>query len=157
MTDQAQHTETFLATAQGKGWPTTVTITDTEWTIQLDEPTDEGGQNSGPNPMQIFAASLAGCQNEQAQVVAEELGVSIQSIDIDLGIDLDLSGFMGKAKHSDGSYKQVRLSAVVQGNLTEEQIQELGQRVDRRCPILGLLRSSGCEIVSSWSLSGVSA
>ncbi|MFT4512989.1 MAG: putative redox protein [Planctomycetota bacterium] len=153
MTDQAQHIETFRATAQGKGWPTTVSITDTEWTIQLDEPKDEGGQNSGPNPMQIFAASLAGCQNEQAQVVAEELGVSMQSIDIDLEIDLDLAGFMGKAEHSDGSYKKTRLSAVVHGDLTEEQAQEMGRRVDRRCPILGLLRSSGCEIVSSWSAS----
>jgi uncharacterized OsmC-like protein len=152
MTDQAQHTETFRATAQGKGWPTTVAITDTEWTIQLDEPTDDGGQNSGPNPMQFFAASLAGCQNEQAQVVAEELGVSIQRIDIDLEIDLDLSGFMGMAEHSDDSYKQTRLSAIVHGDLTEEQAQELGSRVDLRCPILGLLRSSGCEIVSRWSV-----
>ena len=152
MTDQAQHTETFRATAQGKGWPTTVAITDTEWTLQLDEPKDEGGQNSGANPMQYFAASLAGCQNEQAQVIAEELGVSIQGIDIDLEIDLDLSGFMGIAEHSDGSYKRTRLSAVVRGDLTAEQAQQLGQRVDRRCPILGLLRSSGCEIVSSWSI-----
>ncbi len=152
MADQAEHTETFRATAQGKGWPTTVAIADTEWTIQLDEPTDDGGQNSGPNPMQFFAASLAGCQNEQAQVVAEELGVAIHGIDIDLEIDLDLSGFMGKAEHSDGSYKQVRLSAVVRGDLTEEQVQELGQRVDRRCPILGLLRSSDCEIVSRWAV-----
>ena len=153
MTDQAQHTETFRATAQGNGWPTKVAITGTEWAIQVDEPKDDGGLNSGPNPMQFFAASLAGCQNEQAQVVAEELGVSMKSIDIDLEIDLDLAGFMGMAEHSDGSYKQVRMSAVVHGNLTEEQVQELGSRVDRRCPILGLLRSSGCDIVSSWSVS----
>jgi putative redox protein len=152
MTDQAQNTETFRATAPGKGWPTTVAITDTEWTIQLDEPTEEGGKNSGPNPMQCFAASLAACQNEQAQVVAEELGVSLQGIDINLEIDLDLSGFMGKATHSDDSYKSTRLSAVVRGDLTKEQVQELGDRVDRRCPILGLLRTSGCEIVSSWSI-----
>jgi putative redox protein len=153
MTDQVQHTETFRLTAQGKGWPTTVAITDTEWTIQLDEPTEDGGGNSGPNPMQCFAASLAGCQNEQGQVVAEELGVSIQSIDIDLEIDLDLSGFMGLIEHSDGSYKETRISATVRGDLTEEQVQELGRRVDRRCPILGLLRLSGCEIVSRWSIS----
>ena len=152
MTEQAQHSETFRATAQGKGWPTTVAITETEWTIQLDEPIDDGGQNSGPNPMQFFAASLAGCQNEQAQVVAEELGVSIQSIEIDLEIDLDLSGFMGMAEHSDDSYKETRLSAIVYGDLSVEQAQELGRRVDRRCPILGLLRASGCEIVSRWNI-----
>lgn len=152
MSDQAQHTETFRATAQGKGWPTTVSITDTEWTIQLDEPTEDGGLNSGPNPMQFFAASLAGCQNEQAQVVAEELKVSMDGIALELEIDLDLAGFMGVAEHSDGSYKAVRMSAKVSGDLTAEQVQELGKRVDRRCPILGLLRSGGCEIVSSWTV-----
>jgi uncharacterized OsmC-like protein len=38
--------------------------------------------------MQYFAASLAGCQNEQAQVVAEELEVKLSRINIDLEVDL---------------------------------------------------------------------
>ena len=146
-----QHIETFKATAVGKDWPTTVSITGTEFTIQIDEPVEEGGTNSGPNPMQYFAASLAGCQNEQAQVVAEELSIQLTKINIDLELDLDLSGFMGTSKHSNNSYKQVRMNTSVYGDLTAEQVQELGKRVDARCPILGLLRSSGCEIISSWN------
>lgn len=151
MTEENQHIETFKATAEGRGWPTKVNITDTEWTLQMDEPTEDGGSNSGANPMQYFIASIAGCQNEQAQVVAEELSLSINAIDISLEIDLDLAGFMGNTEHSDGAYKEIRLQAVVQGDATEEQIQNLGTRVDKRCPILGLLRSSGCKISSSWS------
>lgn len=150
MTQEAQNLETFKATAQGTGWPTKVSITDTEWTVQVDEPEDEGGKNSGPNPMQYFAASLASCQNEQAQVVAEELSLEISSINIDLEIDLDLSGFMGEADHSNDSYKKVRMSAKVNG-VTNEEAQALGAKVDARCPILGLLRNSGCEINSTWS------
>lgn len=152
MEEKNLHLETFKATAKGEGWPTAVKITDTQWTIQIDEPKDEGGSNSGPNPMQYFAASLAGCQNEQAQVVAEELSLSIDKIDISLEIDLDLSGFMGMAEHSQGSYKEVRISALVSGSITEEQVIELGAKVDQRCPILGLLRSSGCEIKSEWNI-----
>jgi putative redox protein len=145
-----QHVETFKAIAIGKNWPTTVTITDTEFTLQLDEPVEEGGTNSGANPMQYFAASLAGCQNEQAQVVAEELSVKLTQVNIDLEIDLDLSGFMGMSEHSNDSYKSVRMHTIVSGELTNEQVSELGKRVDARCPILGLLRNSGCEIISSW-------
>lgn len=152
MSEENQHVETFKATAQGSGWPTKVAITDTEWTIQVDEPEEDGGHNSGPNPMQYFAASVASCQNEQAQVVAEELEVDITTIDISLEIDLDLSGFMGMADHSQGSYKEIRLNAVVHGKLSDDQVNELGQRVDKRCPILGLLRSGGCRIVSAWSV-----
>ncbi|MFT5921728.1 MAG: putative OsmC-like protein [Flavobacteriales bacterium] len=143
--------ETFRAQAQGNGWPTKVDIVDTEWKLQLDESIEDGGSNSGPNPMQYFIASLAGCQNEQAQVVAEELSLNVEQIDIAAEIDLDLSGFMGTSDHSNGSYKSVRLNAVVKGEATEEQIKTLGQKVDARCPILALLRTSDCNIESNWS------
>ena len=45
------HLETFKAEAQGNGWPTKVSITDTEWKLQLDEPAEDGGSNSGANPI----------------------------------------------------------------------------------------------------------
>lgn len=145
------HIETFKAVAQGKGWPTKINITDTEWTLKTDEPVEDGGSNSGPNPMQLFIASLAGCQNEQAQVVADELSLNISQIDIKVEIDLDLSGFMGESDNSNGSYKNVRLEAVVLGEVTDLQVEILGKKVDDRCPILGLLRTSGCNIKSNWS------
>ena len=144
------HLETFKAEAQGNGWPTKIEIINTEWSLQLDEPIEDGGLNSGPNPMQYFTASLAGCQNEQAQVVADELSLNIEQINIKIEIDLDLSGFMGTADNSNDSYKNVRLDAEVIGEATDEQIKNMGQKVDVRCPILALLRTSGCEIESNW-------
>ncbi|MFT7589316.1 MAG: putative redox protein [Limisphaerales bacterium] len=145
------HLETFKAQAKGIGWPTKVDITNTEWKLQLDEPTEDGGSNTGPNPMQYFIASLAGCQNEQAQVVSGELSLNIEQIDIEVEIDLDLAGFMGNSDHSNGSYKNVRLNALVQGEATDEQIKSMGEKVDARCPILALLRTSDCKIESNWS------
>lgn len=145
------HIETFKAEAQGNGWPTKVSITNTEWHINVDEPIEDGGTNTGPNPMQLFIASLTSCQNEQAQVVAEELELNLIQIDIKAAIDLDLSGFMGMSDNSNGSYKNVRLEATVSGEATEEQVRALGQKVDERCPILGLLRTSGCTIHSTWT------
>jgi uncharacterized OsmC-like protein len=145
------HLETFKVQAYGNKVPTEVNIIDTEWKLQLDEPVEDGGSNSGPNPMQYFTASLAGCQNEQAQVVAGELSINVEKIDLKIEIDLDLSGFMGMSDNSDGSYKSVRLNAVLEGDLTDEQAKLIGQKVDARCPILALLRTSGCNIESSWS------
>lgn len=148
---EIQHLETFKATAKGEGWPTAVTIIDTEWKLKVDEPVDDGGSNTGPNPMQYFVASLASCQNEQAQVVAEELEVEITKIDITLEVDLNLDGFMGIDDNSENCFKRAELKAVVHGDLSADQIAELGSRVDKRCPILSVLRNSGCEINSTWS------
>lgn len=153
MTTEELHIETFKVQAEGKGWPTKVKVLDTEWFFQVYEPIEDGGSNSGPFPMQYFTASLASCQNEQAQVVAEELEVSINEIEITTEIDLDLSSFMGMADHYQGSYKEVRMSAKVHGILSAEKAKELGNKVDARYPILGLLRSSGCNTISSWGLS----
>ena len=119
--------------------------------MRLDEPVEDGGTNSGPNPMQYFIASLAGCQNEQAQVVADELSLKIEQLNIDVEIDLDLSGFMGSTDNSNGSYKNVRLMTKVTGDVSEDQVIVLGKKVDARCPILALLRTSGCVIESKWS------
>lgn len=143
--------ETFKAEAAGKGISTKIAITDTEWTIKTDEPIDGGGTNTGPNPMQLFIASVAACQNEQAQVVAKELSLNISGIDFKVEIDLDLSGFMGEADNSNGSYKNIRLEAVVSGEVTNNEVKKLGQKVDDRCPILALLRTSGCVIESNWN------
>ena len=43
------------------------------------------------------------------------------------------------------------MNALVQGDATVEQIITLGQKVDNRCPILALLRTSGCNIESNWN------
>lgn len=150
MTEQEHHVETFRATATGRGWPTDVAITETTWKINIDEPEEDGGSGSAPNPMHYFTASLAGCQNEQAQVVAEELKIELTQIDMTIEIMLNLDGFMGMADHSEGSFQQVHFSAVVHGDVSEAQVLELGQSVDKRCPVLALLRSAGCAIESHW-------
>jgi putative redox protein len=143
------HVEVFNATARGSGWPTAVSITGTAWELQVDEPVEDGGGNSGPNPMQTFAASLAGCQNEQAQVVAGEMGLVADHIELTIEIELNLDGFMGATDDSEGCFQRVHLNAVVHG-VEAAQAATLGERVDRRCPILSLLRSAGAEIHSTW-------
>lgn len=144
------HIEVFHASAKGSGWPTAVSIAESDWTFSVDEPVEDGGSNSGPNPMHHFVASLAGCQNEQAQVVAEELGFEAKKIDIEVEVKLNLDGFMGVADNSVGCFQSVRFNACVSG-ISANQAAELGQRVDARCPILSLLRSGGASIETRWS------
>ena len=44
------------------------------------------------------------------------------------------------------------MKTTVLGELTNDQEQEFGKRVDACCPILGLLRTGGCQIISSWEI-----
>ena len=80
------------------------------------------------------------------------MSISIEKIEIDLAVDLNLDGFVGEDDHSNNCFKQTDLKAIVHGNASKEQIADLGKRVDNRCPILSVLRNSGCTINSTWSL-----
>ena len=146
---KSEHIEYFQAKAVGSGWPTSVSISDSQWSFRIDEPEEDGGSNSGPNPMHHFVASLAGCQNEQAQVVADELGLKATDIKMSIEVALDLSGFMGIKDNSTGAFQRIKLRTSVAG-LSDEQSSALGELVDARCPILSLLRSSGVKIESDW-------
>lgn len=144
------HIEVFAATAKGNNWATGVSIAESDWTFSVDEPIEDGGTNTGPNPMHHFVASLAGCQNEQAQVVAEELGFEMNGVDIKVEVELNLDGFMGVAEDSSGCFQRVGFNACVSG-ISAEQAAELGKRVDARCPVLSLLRSAGVRIQTAWT------
>lgn len=144
-----RHVEVFRATAQGSGWPTKVSILDSKWEFQVDESKEDGGLNNGPNPMHHFVASLAGCQNEQAQVVAEEMEIEAKKIDFTVEVSLNLSGFIGSAENSEGCFEKVNINAEVSG-VSAEQAEALGTKVNARCPILSLLRSAGATIESKW-------
>lgn len=146
---ESEHIEYFQADATGSGWPTAVSISDSQWSFKIDEPEEDGGSNSGPNPMHHFVASLAGCQNEQAQVVADELGLKATDIKMSIEVAVDLAGFMGINESSVGAFRRVKLRTSVAG-LRDEQSHALGALVDARCPILSLLRSSGVKIESEW-------
>jgi len=82
-------------------------------------------------------------QNQQAQVVAEELGITINKI------DMNLSSFIGVKDTSENTYREVRFQANVYEELTQEQVKELGESVNNRCLILRLLRSSYCNILNN--------
>lgn len=144
--------ERFSATAQGSGimGDTKVQINGTDWELLLDEPTEDGGKNQGSNPMQHFIASLISCDNEQAAVVAAEMGVKIERIEWTADVELDLAGFMGK----DLSLKQPFVSAVIKAkvtsNGTDEQVKQLGEFVGARCPVRRLLVNSGVNVESSF-------
>ena len=54
-------------------------------TVVADEPKDEGGEDSGPSPQELLAASLASCTAITMQMYAERKGWAIG--DVSVGVD----------------------------------------------------------------------
>jgi uncharacterized OsmC-like protein len=136
---------------------THVQITDSAWKFIIDEPEEDGGKNQNGNPMHHFVASLAGCENEQAAVVAGEMGIKIESISFEIDVDLDLAAFGGDNLKLKQPFQQAVIQAVVTTDATDAQVTALGDAIAARCPIRRLLVNSGATMKSTYAKAGGAA
>nr|WP_257908385.1 OsmC family protein [Janibacter limosus] len=74
---------------------TEVTLTSRQFSYTIDEPPAPGGTDKGANPVEHLLAALASCTVISYRVWADKLGLTVDTIDVDLRGDLDLAGFLG--------------------------------------------------------------
>lgn len=138
---------TFQATGTSQKMKSQLTLGNHELTI--DEPPNMGGTDQGPDPLSTLLASLAGCENVIANLVAKDIGFDLQGIEFDVKGDLDPRGLMGQADIQP-YFNQVYVHAIVKTDETLERIQELKEKTDARCPVFTTFEAAGIPIEATW-------
>ena len=97
--------------------------------ITVDEPRSLGGNDLGPNPVEYLLAGLAGCINVIGHEVAEEMGFTIDRMNIEV---------RGKMERNEGSRpgfaeNEVRLN--VDSNVDQETLDRWAGLVEEQCPV----------------------
>ncbi len=117
--------------------------------VIIDEPKQMGGKDEGANPLGSFLASLAGCENAIANMVAKEIGFDLQGIEFDIRAEMNPEGMMGN-KDVRPYFQSVSINARVKTSESEERLTELQQIVDSRCPIYTVLEAANVEMTPNW-------
>lgn len=58
--------------------------------VVADEPVELGGSGQGPNPIELFLASLASCFAITTRIFSRKLGVDVESVEVEAVAELDL-------------------------------------------------------------------
>ncbi|ANU10902.1 osmotically inducible protein C [Planococcus antarcticus DSM 14505] len=117
--------------------------------ITIDEPPNMGGTDKGPDPLSTLLASLAGCENVIANLVAKDIKFDLQGIEFDVKGDLDPHGLMGQADIQP-YFNQIYVHAKVKTDEPDERIQELKEKTDARCPVFTTFKAAGIPIDATW-------
>ncbi len=125
------------STNQG-GFQTKILIRDHE--IISDQPLGFNGQNKGPKPSELVLAALAACQETTYRVFAEDMGIPIGKISVQLKGTQDLRGFMALDDKIPAGFTNIEGKIFIQSNANEEELDLLRQRVDQHCPVLDDLK-----------------
>jgi uncharacterized OsmC-like protein len=101
----------------------------------VDEPESLGGEDSGPNPVEYLLAGYAGCLNVVFNLVAKELDIQINKLEINVSGDINPERFLGVSSEERAGFKSILVDAKLETNADSEKEQLLIQAVKERCPI----------------------
>ena len=120
------------------GFQTKILIREHE--IISDQPLGFNGQNKGPKPSELVLAALAACQETTYRIFAEDMGILIGKISVQLRGTQDLRGFMAMDNEIPAGFTKIEGKIFIQSDATEEDLELLRERVDQHCPVLDDLK-----------------
>jgi len=111
-----------------------VTLTDPsghQWFA--DEPTDKGGRDTAPNPVQLLLSALGACTTITLEMYANHKGIKLEHVQVDLALNPNSDPEAGQ--------NNIERKITLKGEFTEDQHKRL-LKVAESCPIHKLLTSN---------------
>jgi putative redox protein len=128
---------------------TTVKVRNFE--IVIDEPPNNHGADLGPQPLEYFLASLAGCTNVIVHKICKDRGFTLLDMEVDVAGVLDPRGIFGREKVK-VPFPEVRLTVRGKTRNTPEDMAILREELAWRCPVSVVIRESGSEVKETWEI-----
>ncbi len=101
----------------------------------IDQPKAAGGNDEGPNPLEIFLSSLPACICAIGRIVSKQKQIPLRRIEVQLEADIDKDFLLGKTTTGRAGFTQIRTVVDIDADLDHKQKEEFLAEVERRCPI----------------------
>jgi len=100
----------------------------------VDEPSQFGGEDEGPNPLEYMFTGLAGCLNVTIHHVALEKEVEVKKLEIDVTGDINLEKFMDGTGERSG-FQEITVEIEIETDTGSEKESQIIQEAEERCPV----------------------
>lgn len=113
-------------------------------TFIIDQPEPMGGNNEGPNPLEIFLSSIAGCICAIGKIIAKQERLDVKSIHVEVDGELDKDFLMGKTEEGRAGFTKITSIVDIEGNMTLEEKKAFLEKIEKRCPIADNIENTSC-------------
>lgn len=108
--------------------------------IVFDEPEDQGGANTGMNPVEGLLCSLGACNAIATMIFAGMKGVALDGLELHLEGDIDTDGFLGINPEVRNGFQEVRLGVDAKGP-DKDALREVLEMAERQCPVSDCIKN----------------
>lgn len=107
-----------------------------KFTLRSDEPVPLLGTDTGVSPAEYILKGLAGCYMVTLASLAAARNITLQEIRLELGFDIDLSGFLGIDDTVRKGAQQITVDVQIDSpDTSREQLEELVAALEATSPI----------------------
>jgi putative redox protein len=103
--------------------------------VIVDQPANVGGTDAGPSPLDYLLVSLAGCIGTIGRIVAMQKRIALRGMEITVEGDINTDGLLGKPTDDPVGFKEIRILADIDADMTAEEKEAFIHEVDARCPV----------------------
>ncbi len=111
-----------------------------------DHPTVLVGNGNGPTPVEFLLHAIAACLTSGVANIAAARGVTLHRVESTVEGDIDLLGILGLSDEVRNGYQQIRVSFVIEGDASPEQLAALVEQSRRRSAVYDVL-TNGTDVV----------
>jgi uncharacterized OsmC-like protein len=104
------------------------------FSIDIDEPHELGGSNSFANPQEHLIAALNACMTVGYVAQCAVRGITLESLAIETGGEIDLRGFLGIDPAVPPGYENLSYTVRIKGSGTKEEFVEIHEAVMATSP-----------------------
>lgn len=104
-------------------------------TVYIDQPVAAKGTGTGPTPLQMLLFAIGGCIGTIARIAAFQQKIDLRGMQIKVEGDYNPAGLMGKPTDDRVGFSEIRITAVIDADLTDAQKQQFLDEVSQRCPL----------------------
>jgi uncharacterized OsmC-like protein len=101
----------------------------------IDQPNMAGGNDEGPNPLEIFLSSLPACICAIGRIIAMQRRIKLNGIRVEVEGDIDKDFLLGKTTEGRAGFTEIRSLVSIDADLTTEEKEAFLHDVETRCPI----------------------
>jgi uncharacterized OsmC-like protein len=124
----------------------TCEVREGNWTFKVDMPERVGGNAAGPTPGVYGRAALGSCLAIGYMMQAAQLGIRIDSLEVEVQADYDDGALFGTVQDIPPGYLEVRYSVTVDSEAGEEDILRVLDNADLHSPYLDIFnRAQRCR------------
>jgi len=101
----------------------------------VDQPKMAGGNDEGPNPLELFLSSLPACICAIGRIIANQRRIKLRGMEVEVEGDIDKDFLMGKTTEGRAGFTEIRSFVKIDADLTKEEKEAFLKDIAVRCPI----------------------